>query len=175
MQEPAQIHTDAEGKDVELQRYAAAVVEFQVEVRGRLEIDTGVEAVITDEVGAASGNAGVLIIFAIGGRAAGGAVRGFATTEYAADHGLVSPRRDIIGRDRETELAGVVFEPAVEGGVISEADEGAMEIPSVENGVAGRGIEKRREVAESMVNVIREIPSGMAGAHPLPGISGRSR
>src|SRR6516225_564715 len=86
MQEPAQVNADGEGKDVEPQRYAAVVVEFQVEVRGRLEIDTGVEAVITDEVGAASGNAGVLIIFAIGGRAAGGAVRGFATTEYAADH-----------------------------------------------------------------------------------------
>jgi len=175
MQEPAQVDTDAERKDVELQRYAAAVVEFQVEVRGRLEIDTSVEAVITDEVGAAGGNAGVLIIFAIGGRAAGGAVRGFATTEYAADHGLVSPRRDSIGRDRETELAGVVFEPAVEAGVISEADEGAMEIPSVENGVADRGIEKRREVAEGMINVVRKIPSSVAGAQTLPGISGGSR
>ena len=172
MQEPAQVDTDAERKDVELQRYAAAVVEFQVEVRGRLEIDTSVEAVITDEVGAAGGNAGVLIIFAIGGRAAGGAVRGFATTEYAADHGLVSPGRDIIGRDGETELAGVVLQPAVEGGVISEADEGSMEIPSVENAVADRGIEKRREVAEGMVNVIGKIPSSVAGAQPLSGISG---
>jgi len=117
----------------------------------------------------------VLIIFAIGGRAAGGAVRGFAATKYAADHGLVSPRRDIIGRDGETELAGVVFQPAVEGGVISEADEGAMEIPSIENGVAERGIEKRREVAEGMINVIRKIPSSVAGAQSLPGIPGRSR
>ena len=47
-QEPAQVDTDAEGKDVELQRYAAAVVEFQVQMRSRLEVDTGVEAVITD-------------------------------------------------------------------------------------------------------------------------------
>ena len=38
---------DAEDKDVE-QRYVAAVVEFQVEVRGRLEVHTGVEAVIVD-------------------------------------------------------------------------------------------------------------------------------
>jgi len=74
MQEPAQVNADGEGKDVEPQRYAAVVVEFQVEVRGRLEIDTGVEAVITDEVCAASGNAGVLVIFAIGGRATRGAV-----------------------------------------------------------------------------------------------------
>lgn len=48
MQEPAQVDADAEGKDVELQRYAAAVVEFQVQMRSRLEVDTGVEAVITD-------------------------------------------------------------------------------------------------------------------------------
>jgi len=48
MQEPAQVNADAEGKDVELQRYAAAVIEFQVEVRSRLEVDTGAEAVITD-------------------------------------------------------------------------------------------------------------------------------
>jgi len=100
-------------------------------------------------------------------------VRGFAATEYAADHRLVSPRRNIIGRDRETELTGIIFQAAVKGNVISEGDEGAMEIPSVENGVADRGVEKRREVAEGMVNVIRKIPSTVAGAYPLPGISGR--
>ena len=48
MQEPAQVDADAEGKDVELQRNAVAVVEFQVQMRSRLEVDTGVEAVITD-------------------------------------------------------------------------------------------------------------------------------
>ena len=30
MQEPAQVNADGEGKDVELQRYAAAVTEFQI-------------------------------------------------------------------------------------------------------------------------------------------------
>ena len=101
-------------------------------------------------------------------------MRRFAATKYATDHCLVSPRRNIIGRKGETELAGIVFQPAVECGVISKADEGAVEIPSVENGVADRGIEKRREVAESMVNVIRQIPTGVAGAQPLCGISGGS-
>ena len=50
-----------------------------------------------------------------------------------------------------------------------------MEITSVENGVPDRGIEKGREVAEGMINVVRKIPSSVAGTQSLPGVSGRSR
>src|SRR5229473_4850105 len=47
-QKPAQVHADSERVAVELQRNAAAVVEFEIEVTDRFVIDTRVVAVVAD-------------------------------------------------------------------------------------------------------------------------------
>src|SRR5229473_5946570 len=57
-QQPAQIHADAKRVAVELQWNAAAKVKLEIQVAGRFVINTGVEAVVTDEIRGAGGNAG---------------------------------------------------------------------------------------------------------------------
>ena len=64
-QQPAQIHPDAESIAVELQRHAAAKVEFEIEIADRFVINAGVEAVVTHEIGGARGNTGAGEVLAV--------------------------------------------------------------------------------------------------------------
>lgn len=67
MDEPAQVDADAEGKDIQIEGNAAAVIKFKVQVRSRLEIGGGVEAIVADEFCGTGGDAGVEVILAIVG------------------------------------------------------------------------------------------------------------
>src|SRR5260370_30973442 len=80
----------------------------------------------------------------------------------------------MVGRGREAELAGIVFEAALELCVVSEGDERAVEKSSVHNGVTHAKIEERREISEGVVEMVRHIPSCMTGAEALLRVAGGS-
>src|SRR5689334_11790011 len=71
----AEIDSDSERIIVELQRHAAAVVEFKVQVINRLEVDARFVSVVASQARAAGRNAGTRKSLAIGGRAAAATLR----------------------------------------------------------------------------------------------------
>src|SRR5713226_7084098 len=174
-QEPAQIDPDAERVAVELEWNAAAKVKLEIQVRERLIVDPSVITVVTHEVRTARGNAGSGEALAIFRRATRTAFGGRAATEDPADHRLVSPRCDIIGRDREAEVARVIFEATFELSVIAEGEERAMKEPRVHDCIADAGVKERGEIAKGVVEMVGEIPSGVAGAEALLRGARRSR
>ena len=163
-QKPAQIHADAKRVAVKLQWNAAAKVKLEIQITDRFVVNTGVESVVADEVRGASRNAGCGETFAVFGRAASIAFGGCSAPENPADHRLIPPGCNVVGRGREAELAGVVFEAAFELSVVAEGDEWAMEKSCVHNRVAYAEVEKRREISEGVVEMVRQIPRCMAGA-----------
>ena len=84
-QQPAQIHPDAESIAVELQRHTAARVELEIEIADRFVINSGVEAVVTHEIGGARGNTGAREVLAVGRLATSGTLRRRTAAENAAD------------------------------------------------------------------------------------------
>jgi len=158
-QKPAQIDPDAERVAVELEWNAAAKVKLEIQVRDRLIVDPSVITVVTHKVRTARGNTGSGEALAIFRRAASAALRRCAAAKDPADHTLVSPRCDVIGRDRETELARVIFEAAFELRVIAEGEERAMKEPRVHDCIADAGVKERGEIAKGVVEMVDEIPS----------------
>src|SRR6266436_5319776 len=163
-QKPTDVDADGKRITVELHRNAAAVVEFEIKVTDRLVVDPRVVAVVAHEVRGTRGDAGSGEPLAVLGRTAGVAFGGGATTEDPADHRLIAPRRDIIRRGRETEVAKVVFNAAVELSVIAEGDEWTMEKSCIHDGITRAEVEERRKISEGVVYMVRQIPSCMTGA-----------
>src|SRR5258708_11094704 len=152
---------------VKLQRDAAAEVELEIQVTSRSVIYAPIETIIADQVRGAGRNAGSGETLAVPGRTASIAFGGCATTEDAADHCLIPPGCDVVERSRKTELARVVFNAAGELGVITEGDEWAMEKFCIHDGIAGAKVEERREISEGVIEMVRHIPSCVAGAEAL--------
>src|SRR6266699_5512938 len=142
-QKPAQIHADSERVAVELQRNAAAKVEFEIQVADRFVIDPRVVAVVTDQVRTAGGNAGSGEACAVFCGAARATLRGGAAAEDPADQCLIAPRRDVVGRDRKAELAWVVLDAAVELRVITVGHEWTMKKLCIHDRVADSGVQER--------------------------------
>src|SRR6266481_350643 len=95
VQKPAQVNADSERVAVELQRNAAAVIEFEIQVTNRFVIDARVISVVAREISRARRNAAGCEAFAISASAAPAALRR-AATEHSADHRLISPGRDVV-------------------------------------------------------------------------------
>src|SRR5207245_456763 len=103
-QQPAQVHSDAEGIAVEPQRNAAAEVEFEIQVADGFIVDAGVEAVVAHQIRTARCNAGRGETSAVRGAAAGTALGRRTAAEHAADDRLISPGCDVVGRSGKAEL-----------------------------------------------------------------------
>src|SRR5258708_30360493 len=148
-QKPAQIHADAERVAIELKRNAAAKVKFKVKVAYRFVINTGAVSVVAREVrrarrDAAGGEAGAV------SAAAAPAALCCSATEDPADFRLISPGRDVVGRDRKAEFAGIVFDAAVKLRVVTVGHERTMEKLRVHDAVADSGVDERREISEGV-------------------------
>src|SRR5260370_12629191 len=113
-QKPAQIHADSERVAVELQRNAAAKVEFEIQVADRFVIDPRVVAVVTDQVRTAGGNAGSGKALAVFCGAARATLRRGAAAEDSANQCLIAPGRNVVGRNRKAGLTWIVFDAAGE-------------------------------------------------------------
>ena len=125
-EEPTQVNADTERVAIKLRRHAPAKIEFQIQVPNRLVIDASIEPIIAHQVCSTRGHAGGGETLAVFGRAAGIAFGGCSAPENPADHRLIPPRRDVISGSREAEIAGIVFETAVELRVISEGNKGKV-------------------------------------------------
>src|SRR5690349_22825315 len=127
----AEIDTNPKRIIVELQRHAAAIVEFKIQVIYWLEVDARFVAIVSDQIGAAGGDVRTREPAAVMRRTCGSANSRRAAAKNAANHGLVSPRRDVVGRRLQTERSLVVFQPARERRVVTEARKRPREIPRV--------------------------------------------
>ena len=172
MQEPAQVDTDAKRIAVELQRDAAAKVEFEIEAWRGLVVGPEIVAVVANEICGTGRDTGVIVVLAIRCRTRGGTVARTAAAEDAADDSLIAPGSNIVRGDGKAEVAGVILETAFELGVIAESDEGAMEVAGIHDGVADAGVQERRKIPEGVIDVIGLVPGGVAGAEAFLGITG---
>src|SRR5260370_14219292 len=173
-QKPAQIHADPERVAVELQRNAAAKVEFKVKVADRFVINSGVVTVVACEVRSPRRNAAGCVALAVSAAAAPAALCSGCATEDPADFGLISPRCDVIGCHREAEFAWVVFNAAVKLRVITVSGNEPVKVFCVHDGVAYPGVDERGKIAEGVIEVVRLIPSRMADAEAFLLVACRS-
>src|SRR5260370_19583994 len=97
-QKPAQVHAEPEGVAVELQRNAAAIVKFEIQVTNRFVIDARVISVVAREISRARRNAAGWKAFLIGASGAPAALRRTAA-EHSPDHRLIPPRRARVRRN----------------------------------------------------------------------------
>jgi hypothetical protein len=155
--EPAQVNADTERITIQLKRNAPAEVELEIDSSNRFVIDASIETVIAHQVCGASGNAGGGVTLAVFGRGASTAFGSRSTPENPADYCLIPPWRDIISRSREAEIAGIVFDAAVELCVVAVGDERTVEKSSVHYSVAHAGVEERREISKGVVKMVRKI------------------
>ncbi len=112
-QKPAQIHADAERVAIELKRNAAAKVKFKVKVANWFVINAGAVSVVAREGRRTRRHAASREAGAVRAAAAPAAFCSGCATEDPADFRLIPPGRDVVGRDRKTEFAWIVFDAAV--------------------------------------------------------------
>src|SRR2546429_2030807 len=113
-----------------MQRYAAAVGEFEVEIMNRPEIDPRFVAVVAHQVRASlcyarTGEAVAVVAYS----SSCAATRRGAAAKNAAEHGLVPPGRHVVRARLETVPPTIVFQASGKRRVIAKARERSREIP----------------------------------------------
>src|SRR2546429_7679930 len=140
-----------------MQRYAAAVGEFEVEIMNRPEIDPRFVAVVAHQVRASlcyarTGEAVAVVAYS----SSCAATRRGAAAKNAAEHGLVPPGRHVVRARLETVPPTIVFQASGKRRVIAKARERSREIPRVPDGVAYSRIQERRPSSESTIEMRSE-------------------
>src|SRR5262249_47797077 len=153
---------DAKRIVVQMQRHTAAVIEFKIQVIRELEVEPGFVAVVARQASASRSYAGAVESATVRRRAAATALRCRAGTENAADHRLISPRRDVVRPPLQTEQPLIIFQAAIERRVVTEARERPREISCVQDAVAHSRIQERRPITKSTINMIRVVPHSVA-------------
>ena len=164
VQNPTQIHTNAERIAAQVKRNAAAKVKFEVHSWRRFVVDASVPTIVSDKISAACRNASRLVALSIRGCSGRAALRGRAATEHAAEYRLIAPRCDVVSRRGEAELTGVILQAPVELSVVTEGYEWTVEKPRVHDSVADSGVKEWGEIPEGVVDVIQKIPCSVARA-----------
>src|SRR6266566_6498941 len=150
-----------------MQRHAAAVVEFEIEVMNWPEIDPRFVAVVAHQVRASCRYARTGVAPAVVASSSGSATPRGATAKNAAEHGLVAPGCHVVRARLQTVRPMIVFQASRKRRVIAEARERSREIPRVQDRVAYSRIQERRPSSESTIEVVGEVPGRMAGAKSL--------
>src|SRR5439155_22019230 len=115
-----------------MQRYAAAVGEFEVEIMNRPEIDPRFVAVVAHQVRASlcyarTGEAVAVVAYS----SSCAATRRGAAANNAADHGLVPPERHVVRPRLETVAPTIACLASGKLRVIAEAGDRSREIACV--------------------------------------------
>ena len=171
--EPGQVHANSKRIAVELERNAAAKIEFKIKIANWFVIDACVVPIVAHESRSARRDAAGSVTVAVTAAAVSAAIRRTAT-KYPADYRLISPRRNVVSRDRETKVARIVFDTAIELRVVAVRCKGPVKVPCVQNGVADTGVHKWREISERVIEVVRFIPSRVADTESFFLVAGRS-